>query len=208
MARPRSFDRQQALVAAKEVFWQQGYERTAISDVEEATGLSRSSLYLAFETKQRLFEAALEEYRRSFIDIMVARVESDGAGLREAAEFFTALAAHFRDAASQRGCLQINSITELAGRGPIVDLQGARFVDRFRRAFSKALLNAAAHGEMDEREAVRRAELLSAAALGAWVAVRTDHHAAAKTCRAIASEIKTWAASERAAPDRQRRATR
>jgi hypothetical protein len=28
--------------------------------------------------------------------------------------------------------------------------------------------------------------------MGAWVAVRVDHAAAAKTCRAIAAEIDSW----------------
>lgn len=183
------------VVAAKDVFWQQGYWCTAITDLEQATGLSRSSLYIAFQTKRGLFDAALDEYEASFVDMMLGRVERDGAGLTEAADFFQALAAHFGHDSSRRGCLLVNSISELAGRDRNLAVRGAQFADRFRSAFSGALTTAAARGQVDHGEAIRRSELLSAAALGAWVAVRTDPKAAEQTCLAIASEIQSWIAS-------------
>jgi TetR/AcrR family transcriptional regulator, transcriptional repressor for nem operon len=195
MARPRSYDRNEAVIAAKEVFWQHGYWCTAITDLEQATGLSRSSLYIAFQTKRGLFDAVLDEYETSFVDTMLGRMERDGAGLTEAAEFFQALAAHFCHETSRRGCLLVNSITELAGRDPNLALRGAQFADRFRSAFSGALTTAAAHGQVDHGEVNRRSELLSAAALGAWVAVRSDPNRAEQTCLAIASEIESWIAS-------------
>jgi TetR/AcrR family transcriptional repressor of nem operon len=193
MARPRSYDPASVLVAAKQVFWKQGYEGTSISDLETATGLSRSSLYQAFGTKRDLFDAALDEYRRSFVDARLGPVERDGAGLSEAAGFFLALARLFRQAGSQQGCLQVNSMTELAGRDPDSTRQGAGFADRYRSAFSHALTAAAAQGAMDHQDVARRSELLTAAAIGVWIAVRLDQRAAAATCRAVASEIQTWA---------------
>jgi TetR/AcrR family transcriptional repressor of nem operon len=195
MARPRSYDPQLVVAAAKQVFWDQGYEGTAISDLESATGLSRSSLYLAFETKQGLFHAALTEYELSFVDTMLGPVEGPGAGLPEAAGFFVALATLFGDAEWKRGCLLINSITELAARDATVARRGAQFADRYRAAFSNALRACVSQGSMTEHEAVRRSELLTGAAMGAWVAVRADHVAAAATCQAIASEIGAWGSS-------------
>lgn len=192
MARPRSYDPHLVVAAAKHVFWEQGYEGTAISDLESATGLSRSSLYLAFETKQGLFHAALTEYEHSFVDTMLGPVEAPGSGLTEAAGFFVALAALFRDPAWQRGCLMINSITELAARDATIARRGAQFADRFRAAFSNALRAPVGGGLMSERDASRRSELLAGAAMGAWVAVRADHDAAVVTCLAVASEIGTW----------------
>ena len=50
MARPRSFSTEDAVVAAAAVFWSKGYRDTAVSDLERATGLNRSSLYSAFGT--------------------------------------------------------------------------------------------------------------------------------------------------------------
>jgi AcrR family transcriptional regulator len=67
MARPPSFHTEDAVQAAAEVFWSKGYQDTAIADLEQATGLNRSSLYGAFGTKQAIFDRALDWYLRGFI---------------------------------------------------------------------------------------------------------------------------------------------
>jgi TetR/AcrR family transcriptional regulator, transcriptional repressor for nem operon len=192
MGRPRSYDRREVVVTAKDVFWDHGYEGTAVGDLEAATGLSRSSLYLAFGTKRDLFEAALTEYLESFVGPQLRAVEAPGAGLREVAAFFRSLATLFRDARSQRGCLMINSIAELAGVDPAWEASGAEFANRFRAAFFNALRTAEGEGAMSRRQATSRAEFLAAGAMGVWLAVRVDHLAAAATCRAIATEVTSW----------------
>lgn len=60
--RPREFDVEQALDKALEVFWRQGYEGTSLSDLTEAMGISRPSLYAAFGNKEELFRRALDRY--------------------------------------------------------------------------------------------------------------------------------------------------
>src|ERR1700757_4861162 len=60
MARPKSYERDTVLIAARDVFWERGYEATSIAALEERTGLSRSSLYEEFGSKRDLFQAALE----------------------------------------------------------------------------------------------------------------------------------------------------
>jgi AcrR family transcriptional regulator len=194
MARPRSYEEHNVVEAAKQVFWEHGYVGTALGDLEQATGLSRSSLYLAFGTKRALFDAALTEYTSSFIDPLLGPVEAPAAGLREAAGFFLSLATLFDHRLSQRGCFMVNSIAELAPVDPVVRALGAQFANRYRAAFLNALGNAAAHGAFDRRQAKRRAEWLAAGAMGVWAAVRVDHRAASATARAIGTEVRSWGA--------------
>ena len=61
--RPRSFDREQALESAMEVFWRKGYDATSISDLTEAMGINPPSLYAAFGDKEKLYLEAVEYYR-------------------------------------------------------------------------------------------------------------------------------------------------
>lgn len=64
--RPRAFDPDAALERALQVFWRQGYEGTSLSDLTEAMGLNRPSLYAAFGNKEALFRKALDRYTERF----------------------------------------------------------------------------------------------------------------------------------------------
>lgn len=60
--RPRTFDRDEALRRAMEVFWEHGYESTSISDLTAAMGINAPSLYGAFGSKEELFREAVAHY--------------------------------------------------------------------------------------------------------------------------------------------------
>ena len=60
--RPRSFDRDEALERAMELFWRQGYEATSLADLTAAMGINPPSLYAAFGDKEHLFLAAVDRY--------------------------------------------------------------------------------------------------------------------------------------------------
>ncbi len=62
MGRPRDFDADAALERAMHVFWRKGYEGASLSDLTEAMGINRPSLYAAFGNKEALFEKALRRY--------------------------------------------------------------------------------------------------------------------------------------------------
>jgi AcrR family transcriptional regulator len=62
MGRPREFDTDEALCKALQLFWKQGYEGTSVSDLTEAMGITRPSLYAAFGNKEELFLKALNRY--------------------------------------------------------------------------------------------------------------------------------------------------
>ncbi len=62
MGRPRGFDEDAALEAAMRVFWEKSYEGATISDLTEAMGINRPSLYAAFGDKEALYAKALDRY--------------------------------------------------------------------------------------------------------------------------------------------------
>src|SRR6187402_395278 len=62
--RPRTFDRDAAIVSAMHLFWEHGYESTSLSQLKAAIGegISAPSFYAAFESKEALYKEALERY--------------------------------------------------------------------------------------------------------------------------------------------------
>ncbi|GBQ95365.1 transcriptional regulator [Acetobacter nitrogenifigens DSM 23921 = NBRC 105050] len=63
--RPQSFDRTQALYAAVRLFWDRGYDGTSFDDLIAAMGISPSSFYNAFKSKEALFQEAVEAYAQA-----------------------------------------------------------------------------------------------------------------------------------------------
>jgi AcrR family transcriptional regulator len=60
--RPREFDVEEALAAALRVFWEKGYDGASLTDLTDAMGITRPSLYAAFGNKEALFKRALDLY--------------------------------------------------------------------------------------------------------------------------------------------------
>ena len=96
-----------ALGAALGVFWRKGYEGASLSELTEAMGISRPSLYAAFGNKEALFRKALDLYEREKFAFMRGALEA--ATAREVAERILrgALESQTEDG-DARGCLFVN----------------------------------------------------------------------------------------------------
>jgi AcrR family transcriptional regulator len=64
LGRPRAFDSQKALQRAMLVFWRKGYLGASLSDLTNAMGINRPSLYATFGNKDSLFRKALDRYAK------------------------------------------------------------------------------------------------------------------------------------------------
>ncbi len=60
--RPREFDRETALLKARNLFWRHGYEGTSMSDLVTEMGIASARIYKAFGSKEQLFREAIEHY--------------------------------------------------------------------------------------------------------------------------------------------------
>lgn len=68
MGRPRTFDRQNAVVQAMYIFWEHGYETTSLSQLKAniGGGISTPSFYAAFGSKEKLFNEAVQCYLETY----------------------------------------------------------------------------------------------------------------------------------------------
>jgi AcrR family transcriptional regulator len=63
--RPRTFDRDAALITATELFWKKGYDATSIAELCDSIGIEAPSLYAAFGSKENLYSECLDYYQQT-----------------------------------------------------------------------------------------------------------------------------------------------
>ncbi|MCE1187066.1 MAG: TetR/AcrR family transcriptional regulator, partial [Rhodocyclales bacterium] len=117
--RSKDFEPDEVADAAMRVFWQRGYAATSVQDLVQGTGLSRSSLYSTFESKQGLYQQALRRYR-AITEAHVASLSAPGAPKALIRQFLTCIAEDELCDLQRRGCLVANATLELAGHDEAV----------------------------------------------------------------------------------------
>jgi TetR/AcrR family transcriptional regulator, transcriptional repressor for nem operon len=191
MPRSRGYVREAVIEAAKDVFWEKGYEGTVLSELEQRTGLNRSSLYLEFGSKQELFSAVLDAYYDDVVDPRLTALE-DNPSLSAIAAFFASIKSLILEerAGDRRGCLLVNTIAELSPYDDGAARRAQEFRDRLLGAFTRILEQDIS--TVDDGLVRRRASLLLAGTLGIWLCARIDLADAAARCDEIAAEVHSW----------------
>lgn len=103
--RPREFCPDEALAAALCVFWTKGYEGASLSDLTDAMGITRPSLYAAFGNKESLFRQALDLYERDKLAYMREAMAQPSA--RAVAEYLLRGAIDTATGGESRGCMGV-----------------------------------------------------------------------------------------------------
>jgi AcrR family transcriptional regulator len=111
--RPRSFDREQALEQAMEVFWNKGFEATSIADLTAAMGINPPSLYAAFGDKEKLFLQAVERYTSRRGECCPYGNEPTARGAVR--KLLTYMAEELSSSGHPRGCMMVMAAATSAG---------------------------------------------------------------------------------------------
>ena len=146
--RPRQFDHDAVLDALIQLFWTRGYEAASVADMIELTGLSKSSLYGAFGSKEEILNAALERYLRGVAQILEP-MESGSGGLADLHHFVDVYHSWLETDAGGRGCFALNSGAEMGMYSETVSDYAGQYRQMFRDAVGAALLRAADAGEIE-----------------------------------------------------------
>jgi AcrR family transcriptional regulator len=60
--RPREFDRDEALLKARDLFWERGFEGVTMAELVQELGIASARIYAAFGSKEELFREAVVHY--------------------------------------------------------------------------------------------------------------------------------------------------
>ncbi|MFJ3489977.1 TetR/AcrR family transcriptional regulator [Leifsonia aquatica] len=147
--RPREFDVDEALDRAIEVFWRQGYEGTSLSDLTDAMGINRPSLYSAFGNKEDTFKRAVDRYAE--IDMAyVGTALAAPTALEVAQRYLRDNVTAVTTPGKPPGCLSIQGgLSASPADDPVVQYLAerraageVRFAERFARAIAEGDLPA------------------------------------------------------------------
>ncbi|WP_421083903.1 TetR/AcrR family transcriptional regulator [Rothia nasimurium] len=139
MGRPLTFDREQAIAQARNLFWAQGYEATAVPDLEKATGLKRSSIYHAFGSKKGLFDEVIENYLAQSVRPLLTPLTAQDAAPDALRSYFAHLEASFNSTTPHPGCLLIAAANSPIGADPSVGAAISGYYDELLAAFRTSL---------------------------------------------------------------------
>lgn len=104
MAGVRQFDETDVLEKALSLFWQNGYAKTTMQELAEATGVQRGSLYNAYGDKETIFLRTFDIYKDKYVEQM--RRALDRPDLRAALSSFFGFAIKSMTVGQPtRGCL-------------------------------------------------------------------------------------------------------
>lgn len=174
MARPREFEPNEALNQAMLLFWQKGYEETAMADLVAATGVSRYGFYSEFGDKHDLFLKCIDHYANTAIETMLSPMESGTVGLPEIHAYFAQLLAAVQNDQGPMGCLIGNSAMSAVAGDSAVASRIEHHYGRMRAAFLNALQNAAQQGELAAGEDTEiLADYLVGVAVGYLACIRS-----------------------------------
>ncbi len=145
MARSCNFDREEKLVLAMELFWQQGYEATSIADLVAYLGINRFSLYNTYGDKLSLYRESLRYYLEQYSQPKLKPLAANGGldGLLSYIERFVAIQKE-----QKYGCFLQNAILEKIISDDVVKQQCERLFEGMLAAFSSSLEYAKSSGEL------------------------------------------------------------
>ena len=172
MGRPKQFDPSSAVSAATDLFWRQGYGGTTPADLTGELGIGKGSLYHAFDSKHALFERALRQYGDERVARLIEVLDHPGPVRARIQAALERLASPENAELRRRGCLAVNTASELGPDDTATAIVRSVF-DRMERAFQATIEVGQASGELDhDLDARVTASLLLAVILGMTVIAR------------------------------------
>lgn len=175
MGRAQGFETEQAVRAAREVFWRDGYAEASVPALERATGLNRSSIYHAFGSKRGLFDAAVQSYLDEVVRPRLRPLVADDVAPGALVGYLTGLRAALARADEVQGtsgCLLVNTSGSALAADDAVRRTIADYRTELRVALRRGVV--ALRPEASDADADRLADVCTALVISAFTLVRVD----------------------------------
>jgi AcrR family transcriptional regulator len=151
MGRKREFDEHRMLAVIRDQFWSQGYEGTSTYDLMAATGLGKGSIYMAYGNKHELYLRTFAEYCDGIVGEaqQALSAAAGGTAVRRVEAYLLGLASQFSRQSPPIGCYLTKVTVDLAAADAAVAAIAKRTHESIAGAFTSAIREAQATGEVD-----------------------------------------------------------
>jgi TetR/AcrR family transcriptional regulator, transcriptional repressor for nem operon len=180
--RPVSFDREAAVATALNAFWESGYRAVSVSSLSQGMQIKRSSFYNSFGDRKSIFKEAMEVYKADAPDAALLDLKEGDLIVPVVRSVFRNICRVRAADKKARGCLVVNSISELAGSDEELGVLCQVAVRDGIRLYVKLLGQAVKQGEITPPENI-------SAAAGAFMAFVAGLNILSK---AIRNEQDLW----------------
>jgi TetR/AcrR family transcriptional repressor of nem operon len=143
MGRALKFDRHAAIERCMQDIWHHGYESCSVKAISEKLGITRSSFYNTFGSREALFIEVLTHYSSQTPDNMLADVKIGAPIKLLLTNFFLKICQDRTSDSQARGCLAVNCVAELVGvdetLGPVMENAVIGSLQRFEHLLELAV---------------------------------------------------------------------
>ena len=139
MGRIRTYDPDEALDAARRVFWRKGFAETSYDDLTRETGVSRKGLYTSFGDKHALFLKALERYRTTIGIGFLTELDQPEPTRETIVAMFRRIGEMSKTEFGRMGCFMANTAADETVRDSDVGAQVHAHLEAMRKRFAFAL---------------------------------------------------------------------
>ncbi|MEL7158963.1 MAG: TetR/AcrR family transcriptional regulator [Actinomycetota bacterium] len=183
--RPRTFDAADVLDRSVNVFWRHGYHQVTTRDLEREIGISQSSIYNTFGSKEGLFRQVLERYQEQLGEQVLAQLERPNPDRQALLDFVDAVVSWVSDP-EHPGCLILN----FGNDSP----EGRELLSTYRNRLRGLINPAVASFTADQEQVALRTELVTAAVLGISASARggADGDEVRLLGAGVSQQIRSW----------------
>ncbi|MCI4665830.1 MAG: TetR family transcriptional regulator [Neomegalonema sp.] len=186
MARPSSFDKNDAIETAMNEIWRLGYDATSVKAMSERLGITRSSYYNAFGARETLYRAAIEKYCAQSPDRALSEPIDDRTVQQLISTIFRGACRVRAADPENRGCMLVKGLAELVSvheeLGPFIEQLFLGSIERLEALMQEAV----AKGELPPETNPRTLALATQSALMGLNLL----------CKLVRTETELWAVAQ------------
>jgi TetR/AcrR family transcriptional repressor of nem operon len=150
VSRPKEFEPEAVVDAAKDLFWRRGYANTSMQDLVDHLGVGRGSIYDTFGSKHELWIQALAKYCDDGAQEILATLEGPGPLLHRLRDALLAMVDRDLEDSDRKGCMLVNAAMETLPGDPDTAKLARRNFTRIELGLEQAIRRAKLDHEVAE----------------------------------------------------------